>query len=318
MNNARFTEMVTFYENQQNKKGEKVKINHLLVYQKGDYQTHAFNNKDLNDIRSISKTVMTLLFGRICMLYNENGKTLSEETFVYPIIKEAINRTNEENLEQLKKIQVKHLLTHTIGYDDVLLMRGDIKDKDPYSYVDYLVNHPIVHQPGEYYLYSNAGFYLLSVFLQELMGRDLLEVADEVLFSKLEVKEYRWAKYGNYLAGATRLWLYPEDLLKMGQLLLNKGSYRGEQLIAEEWIDKMIIITNHTPDVDNSNFKFRRFGYGYGIWLAKDSFYFGHGTDGQILAILPDEELIVVTLSNEHDLLSIEEGVEKIIRRARE
>ena len=143
MNKEKFNEMVNFYENQRNKKGEKVMINHLLVYQMGEYQKHAFNANDLNDVRSISKTVMTLLFGRICTLYNEQGENLSEETFVYPVIKNAIHLTNEKNLEQLKKLQVKHLLTHTVGYEDVLLMRGDIKDRDPHSLVDYLVNHPL-------------------------------------------------------------------------------------------------------------------------------------------------------------------------------
>lgn len=310
MNTEKFKNLVTYYENQRNKNGEKVDIKHLLVYQNGKYKTHAFQKNKLSDIRIISKTVMTLLFGRICTLQ----KCLSEETFIYPVIKETVELTNEANLEKLENLQVKHLLTHTIGYGDVLLMRGDIKDRDPHSLVDYLVNHPIVHNPGEYYLYSNAGFYLLSVFLQELLGRDLLEVADEVLFSKLNITEYRWEKYGNYLAGATRLWLYPEDLLKIGQLLLNKGSYQGEQLITEEWIEKMITLTNHTPDVDNEDFIFRRYGYGYGIWLAKDSFYFGHGTDGQVLAILPDEDLIIITLSSESDIFAIEEGVEKFIR----
>ena len=42
MNKEKFNEMVNFYENQRNKKGEKVMINHLLVYQMGEYQKHAF------------------------------------------------------------------------------------------------------------------------------------------------------------------------------------------------------------------------------------------------------------------------------------
>ncbi len=68
---------------------------------------------------------------------------------------------------KIRKVQIKHLLTHTIGYEDVLLMRQDIEEMEGNDYINYLVNYPIVHEPGEYYLYSNAGSYLLSVVLQE-------------------------------------------------------------------------------------------------------------------------------------------------------
>ena len=310
MNNESFKELVKFYENKHNKKGDKVNMKHLLIYQNEKYQTHAFEQNEWSDIRSISKTVMTLLFGRICMLHTD----LSEETYIYPVIQNIAELTNEVNKEKLEKLQVKHLLTHTIGYDDVLLMRGDIQNKDPYSLVDYVINYPIAHNPGERYLYSNAGFYLLSVFLQEFLGQDLLEIADDIFFSELDIKDYYWEKYGNYLAGATRLWLYPEDLLKMGQLLLNKGQYQGKSFISEGWVEKMLVVRNETPDVDQEDVLFRRYGYGYGIWLAKESFYFGHGTDGQILLVVPDEDLIAITLAEEKDLHAIEAGMEKLLK----
>lgn len=310
MDTEKFQELVTFYENQRNEKGEKVDIKHLLIYQKGEYQTHAFKANEMSDIRSLSKTVMTLIFGRICLFH----KDLSEETLVYPVIKDVVHLTNKANLEKLQKLKVKHLLTHTVGYDEVLLMRGNLQNKDPYSLVDYVINYPIVHNPGEHYLYSNAGFYLLSIFLQELLGRDLLDIADELFFLKLGITNYRWEKYGNYLAGATRLWLYPEDLLKIGQLLLNKGYYQGQSFISEGWVEKMLVETNRTPDVDRLGRKFRRFAYGYGIWLAREPFYFGHGTDGQILLVDPSKDLIAITLGKEGDLLAIEAGMEKILQ----
>ena len=310
MNNETFKKIVKFYENKHNKKGDKVNMKHLLVYQNGKYQTHVFEQNERSDIRSISKTVMTLLFGRICMLHTD----LSEETYIYPVIQNVAELKNEVNKEKLEKLQVKHLLTHTIGYDDVLLMRGDIQNKDPYSLVDYVINYPIAHNPGERYLYSNAGFYLLSVFLQEFLGQDLLEIADDIFFSELDITDYHWEKYGNYLAGATRLWLYPEDLLKMGQLLLNKGQYQGKSFISEGWIEKTTVLSNRTPDVDRADALFRRYGYGYGIWLTKESFYFGHGTDGQILLVVPDEDLIAITLAEEKDLHAIEAGIEKLLK----
>lgn len=309
MNKEAFNEIVRAF----NESDQDIKINHLLVYEKGSTFKHIFTKDEPNDIRSISKTVMTLLFGRLSLLSSLEGQNLSEETYIYPTIKKVVNITNTSNIEKLKKVQVKHLLTHSIGYEDVLLMRDDIKDMDPFKYVEYIVNHPIKHHPGEYYMYSNAGFYLLSVFLQELLGKDLLEVADEVLFSELNIKDYRWERYGAYLAGATRLWFDPEDLLQIGKLLLNNGSYEGKQLLPDDWVTKMTTLFMHTPKVDTPENLFRRYGYGYGIWVLKDSFYFAHGTDGQIMVIVPSEEMIIITLSEEVKMKSIEAIVDNVL-----
>lgn len=153
----------------------------------------------------------------------------------------------------------------------------------------------------------------MSVFLQELFKRDLLEVAEEVLFSELNIKDVEWERYGSYLAGATRLWLKPEELLQIGKLLLNNGFYEGKQLLPDDWVTRMTALFTHTPKVDTPGNVFRRYGYGYGIWLAKEAFYFAHGTDGQLMVILPSEDMIIITLSHESRIKLIEEIVNKIV-----
>jgi len=64
-------------------------------------------------------------------------------------------------------------MTHTMGYDKILLMRDDMKNMNSYDYVDFIINYPITYKAGEHYLYSNAGFYLLSAVLQEFLQEDL-------------------------------------------------------------------------------------------------------------------------------------------------
>src|SRR5699024_10636111 len=117
---------------------------------------------------------------------------IDENTFIYPIIEDVIQIKNKQNKPLLKKVQIKHLLTHTIGYEAVLLMRDDIVDMDPYQYVDYLINYPIVYQPGQYYLYSNAGFYLLGVVLQEFLQEDLLTFIKREVFEPLGITKFTW------------------------------------------------------------------------------------------------------------------------------
>lgn len=328
MEQEKFDEIVQMFEAKTDKNNEHLNMHYLLIKQKDKHFLHSFNGKTgPSDIRSISKTIMTITLG-IVMRYSEAGKypEIDEETYVYPIIKHVAKLENIDNLEKLEKIQVKHLLTHTMGYEDILLMRQDIEGMDPHTYVDHLINYPLVYEPGEYFLYSNTGFYLLSVFLQEFIQEDLLDFIAKELFEPLGIQEYSWERYGNYIAGATRLWLLPEDLLKVGELLYNDGVVNGEALLSKQWIDKMLVPRYFTKSVDAPGAQerrydyvdtpdriFRRYAYGYGIWLAKEPIYFGHGTDGQMLIVVPEKEAIIVTLAHHHDLKPIEDIIDYVI-----
>lgn len=315
MDKQTFDKIVQQFQNEKDVLGQSLNMHYLLIKQKNSCYQYSFKKDESpSDIRSISKTVMTLVFGLV-MRQAEMGKLppIDEETFVYPFLNDAIPITNKNNIDMLKKVQVKHLLTHTVGYNDVLLMRDDIKDMDPYEYATYIVNYPIVHEAGTYYLYSNAGFYLLSILLQHFLQEDLLKFIEREFFNPLGILDFTWEKYGNYIAGATRLWLLPEDLLSIGQLLLNDGIVNGNTLISQQWIKKMRTISHITPELDTPGATFRRYAYGYGIWLTKDRIYFGHGTDGQILVVLPEKDTILITLAEQADIRPIEEILNRVI-----
>lgn len=289
---------------------KELEMDYFLVYQKGKTYRHRFKEQEEpSDIRSISKTVLTLIAGVVSQKY----PTFNEETYIYPILQDKIEIRDEENKEKFKKLQIKHLITHTMGYDKVLLMRGDIAGMDPYSYVDYVVNEPLVHEPGEYYLYSNAGFYLLSVVLEEFLQEDLTTFSACEFFSPLGIEEFTWEKYGNYLAGATRLWLYPEDLSKIGQLFLTHGKVGDTQLLEKSWLEKMSEAEIKTPHIDTPERIFRRYAYGMGMWTAKDHVFFGHGTDGQIMVVVPEAEMMIVTLARQDKLAPIEDIVDVVV-----
>lgn len=315
MNLTKFNELVEDFTSIGDKNNEPLKMHALLIKQEEETYLHNFQGESkASDVRSISKTILTVALGRVITLADAGEyPAISEESKIYPMIKDAINLENEDNLEKIQGIKIKHLITHTIGYEDVLLMRNDIKDKNPFDLLDYLVNYPIIHEPGEYYLYSNAGFYLLSVVLEEFLKEDLRSFLKREFFGPLGIEQFEWEKYGKYLAGASRLRLFPEDLLKFGELFLNNGEADGLQLISEAWIQKMLTVSTYTKELDLSERTFRRYAYGHGIWLAKDSFYFGHGTDGQRLIILPKEETIILTLAEQIDVDPIDEIINKLI-----
>lgn len=317
MNQEKFRQVVNEFKTKKDQDNNNLNMHYLLVHQNDNTYTHHFNNRQKpSDIRSISKTVLTMVAG-IVMDLSAQGKYphFDENTYVFPIIEEAVNLSNKENEAQLRKVQVKHLLTHTIGYDKVLLMRDDIINLDPFTYLDYVINTPIKYEPGEYYLYSNAGFYLLGAVIQEFIKEDLLEFIDRHLFQPLGITNYHWEKYGDYLAAATRLHMYPEDLLKLGKVLMGTGMYNKKRIISSQWVHKMLIPTTYTSDIDTPDAIFRRYAYANGIWLAKEPIFFGHGTDGQILAIIPEKDAIIITLAHQTDMTEIENIVNNIIKQ---
>lgn len=308
MDSQQFDGLVKLFESATDGDGDKLNMHYLLVKQGETEFFHAFGGRtELSDVRSIAKTVMALITGTIV----ESRADFNEDMPVWPILEPLCTLTNEENRGKLEQVKIKHLLNHTIGYDEILMMRGDIGNMDPADYIDHIVNAPIIHEPGDHYLYSNAGFYLLSVVLQELLGEDLQDYADRAFFGPLGITDYRWERYGIYLAGATRLWLAPHDLLKIGELLL----HGGQGIVSARWIERMKQFADFTPGVDTpTNPLFRRWAYGSSLWLSnRNEIFFGYGTDGQSLAIVPDRDAIVITTAHQVDVTRLEELVDKAL-----
>ena len=108
------------------------------------------------------------------------------------------------------------------------------------------------------------------------------------------------------------------DIARLGLLWLNRGSWRGEQLIAADFIDEAL--RPAYPDANGA--------YGYLWWLnggegtwrtpgarasgmgrfvpdAPPSVYFGLGARGKILVVVPEHDIVVVTMGETDDAGSL-------------
>ena len=78
------------------------------------------------------------------------------------------------NTEAASQVTVHHLLTHTSGFGDVFT--GEFTE-NPHQYrsnADYLplfVNEPLQSPPGEQFIYSNAGYVLLGLIIEQVSGQ---------------------------------------------------------------------------------------------------------------------------------------------------
>lgn len=317
MDAEKFNHLVRAFKEAEDKDGKPLKMHALAIKDDSLHLHHFRKESKISDVRSLSKTILTLAFGRLMQLAKEGQyPAIDEESYIFPIVKDQVNWTNEENKDRVKEIKIKHLLTHTIGFEKVLMMRGDINRIESEDYLSYILNQPILHEPGDYHLYSNAGFYLLSALMEEFIKEDLTSFLKREFFDFLGIESFTWEKYGKYLAGATRLWLGPEDLVKIAELFLNEGKIDGKEFISNQWLEKMTVKRIDTKGLDPETRVFKRSAYGYGIWLGEEDFFFGQGTAGQRMIILPEKEMIMITLADELEIEALDELIDHFVRNS--
>ena len=174
----------------------------------------------------------------IGILYDQG--LLKPTDLIVDILKKYITTEIDETW---KKVTVHDVLFHKVGFENGFL-DIDCEDASLYETFDYLkivLNTNLKYEPGTIYQYSDAAYYLLSRVVAEVSGKDLADFLRPVLMEKMKFKEFAWSKCPNgYSIGATGLYIRTEDMVKLGILYLNKGIWKGERIISEEWVDLVI------------------------------------------------------------------------------
>jgi CubicO group peptidase (beta-lactamase class C family) len=265
-----------------------------LVYESyrtgGDLTTYTPQMQ--HDVRSISKSVVSLLFG--IALDRKLIASIDDPVFAfYPNL--AALRTPEKD-----RIHLRHLLTMTSGLawdedraysDPQNSERIMMRSAEPYRFV---LEQPLVHEPGEEWNYNGGNTQLLAGVLQRTTGMSLDDFAKEALFEPLGITEFQWMDMpaNGEAEAASGLRLRPRDMAKIGELVLDEGMWDGRQIVSEAWIQES---TQARNDVLYPH------RYGYQWWVSESdigkrriSWIAGEGFGGQRIYIVPAYGLVVV------------------------
>lgn len=175
------------------------------------------------------------------------------------------------------------------------------------DWLEYILNIPLKHDPGLNWAYTSMEPELVGIIISRTSNLTLMEFAKQYLFQSLEIENYEWYKSpngGGYAAGS--FFMRPIDMQKIAQLVLDKGKWKGQQIVSEKWINES---TNCQTDVEMS---FTRFGrtenakyatakYGY-LWYRELLKYgdintevlFASGNGGQYMMVLEDYNAVIV------------------------
>jgi CubicO group peptidase (beta-lactamase class C family) len=167
--------------------------------------------------------------------------------------------------------------------------------------LQFIIDLPLVSTPGTVFNYSDGASHLLSVIISKATGQNTLDFAKDNLFDPLGIQRFEWVKDNQgFPIGATGLRIVPRDMVKFGNLILNKGQYNGQQIVPESWINTMTDTKIYT--VNNILFGPE---YGYQIWIGSSQehkYIFAMGWGGQFIFIVPDHNLVVTATCWTSDL----------------
>ncbi len=191
--------------------------------------------------------------------------------------------------EYLKAMKVRDLLSMSGGHDTEPRSVGGGPS------VKQFLASPVVHQPGTHFQYNTMGSYTLSAIVTKVTGQTTLEYLKPRLFEPLGIENPRWdaSPEGNSLGGSG-LWLRTEDIVKLGQLYLQKGKWNGKQLIPRDWVEQAT-----TKQIANENESHAKIGpdwkegYGFQFWRCRHNAFRGDGAAGQFVVVIPDQDLTI-------------------------
>lgn len=271
-----------------------------------------FGPETLHNTASVTKSITGLLVG----IAVDQGCIPGPDASVFSFFPEYADLADEAK----EKITVAHLLTMTSGLEwneqDVFYSEpeNDIIQlflvDDPAAYV---LAKPLVHPPASTWYYNGGGPNLLGEIIHRCSGERLDQFAEEHLFSHLGITDLEWVFIKpDFVYASGDMKLRPRDMAKVGQLVLDGGTWNGTEIVSPGWVELM---TRKWVSLNPGQ------GYGF-LWWTRDYWVgaksvnavMADGWGGQRIMVFPDYDLVVVfTGGNYTEQHRLDEAVARYI-----
>jgi CubicO group peptidase (beta-lactamase class C family) len=304
-------------------KGKYGEVHSLLIYkddrlvyeqyfQGHDYQWDApkhygdlvnWDSNSLHHTHSVSKSVTALCVG----LAIDHGFIQNTDLSIFEYLPAYEYLKTPEN----EHITIQHLLTGTSGLlwaewsAPLSSMENDqiaiyFHEKGP---ADFVLGRPMIAVPGTRFIYSGGNIELLAMIVENASGMSFQEFSAHYLFEPLGLDRAEW--YLVYPSGETHAaggWkATSREMLKIGVTMLHRGTWNGEELITEEWVDHSMHPFPASTGINVPGEDLSLMGYSYAWWTkeihyrGKDiHWYSADGWGGQKIIVLPELNSVVV------------------------
>lgn len=268
----------------------------LVVLHKGNLVAEGYgNDHDIGTKHtswSMGKSIISMLVG----LQVDKGFLSLEQNALLP-----------EWSDERKEINLKNMLQATNGLDWVENY-GGVSDATNMLFLKsdaaaIAASKPLKYEPGIHFYYSSGTTNIISKILRNRLGQeDYQKLPYESLFYKIGMHNTIMEKDASgTFVGSSFVFAPARDFARLGLLMLNKGSWQGEQILSEEWVKFATAPGTAAPKGE----------YGAQWWLnagnpnnaedklfsklPNDAFYAG-GFEGQWILVIPSKDLVIVRL----------------------
>jgi len=239
------------------------------------------------DVRSVTKSILSTLVG----IAFDKGYLDSLNQPIYEFIEPLVDTLNPE----MGAITIRQLLTMTAGFDWHEIAEPSEFPQFVYApdQLLYILGKPFIFTPGTVFDYSDGAAHLMSVVLAEATGMSASEFARINLFEPMGIGERFWYEDNRgYNYGGVGLCIGPHDMIKIGEMILQKGEYNGERIVSENCLNDATSI-----HISANNLLPYLTDYGFYWWKGSKNGYdfsMANGYGGQFILIVPNLELVVV------------------------
>ena len=252
--------------------------------------------QSLHDIRSVTKSVVGLLYG----IALAEGKVPPPEASLLDQFPDHADLAADPERRAM-----------TVGHALSMKMGTEWKEELPYSdprnseiamelaedRYRFALDRPMVSKPGAHWTYNGGAVALVGKIIADGTGMDLEAYAADVLFGPLGIDTFEWVRGDDGVpSAASGLRLTAPGLARLGDLIVQNGRWEGRQIVPAEWL-----AASFAPQADAAD----RLRYGYLWWLAgwgdPPAWVAGFGNGGQRLTVQPGIDLVIVVLAGNYN-----------------
>jgi CubicO group peptidase (beta-lactamase class C family) len=257
-----------------------------------------YDAKTRHELYSLSKSFTSTAVG----LAIADGKLSLDD----PVLNFFPEDAPEKPTDNLKAMRVHDLIRMSTGHQTeprLFSAQGPRLASSKQSWVKTFLAHPVPFKPGTHFLYNTPATYMLSAIVQKVTGQTVLDYLRPRLFEPLGIENPTWGTSPQGITlGGYGLSIRTEDIAKFGQLYLQKGQWRGKQLISAAWVEAAT--ARQTSNGSNPNSDWEQ-GYGYQFWRARHHAYRGDGAFGQFCVVMPKQDAVIAITSGTRDMQAV-------------
>ena len=259
-----------------------------------------FNAGVLHDARSITKSIVGLLYG----IALADGDVPAVDCPLF----EALDEYSDLLVGPIRRgMLVRHALTMSLGleWDESRLYCDPRNDERRMCMAAdkcrFVFSRPQINKPGERWTYTGGATEAIAKLIEKGTKKSFIDFARSRLLSPLGIELFEWTcDESGEPSAAGGLRMTPRDMAKIGQLVLNKGRWNGKSLVPQQWIEEA---TGPRISIDTEK------SYGY-FWTLSTTnigcritpLVAAIGFGGQRIYVLPELDTVTVIAAGNYRL----------------